>query len=62
MDLSSDGEHSVKSEIALLQGYGLQPLTQVSYSWIWSLSIPPKIMSSYGRFVKMISPLKQYLK
>lgn len=41
--LSADGEYSVKSGVALLQGYGLQPPPQAPFRWIWQVDIPPKI-------------------
>lgn len=41
--LSSNGEYSIKSGVALIQGLDLNPNSCHSFGWIWKSKIPPKI-------------------
>lgn len=41
--LTADGCYSVKSGVALLQGFGICPPSPEPFSWLWKLSIPPKV-------------------
>lgn len=40
--LASDGCYSVKSDVALLQGFRLSNPKPEYFIWIWKLRIPPK--------------------
>ena len=59
--LTADGEYSVKSGVALLQGYGLHPPAKVPFSWIWQLDIPPKIKFFLWKICQNGLPTKKRL-
>lgn len=42
--LAPDGCNTVKSGVALLQGYGLDVPSPESFIWIWRLCVHPKII------------------
>lgn len=59
--LSPDGCYSVKTGVALIQGYvhKFVPSPPISFSWIWKLHVPPKIKFSCGKFAMMVFPQKK---